>query len=102
MCDGGDVLKPFKSTLDVIDPFGLGPVKHGPGIGGSLLAKPKPMSFKPPKTDINTEAAAAAAKHQQDLLALAFGLSDTQTTGAQGLGAVPKSLLMPKATLGGY
>lgn len=99
MCDGGDVFKPFKKTLDVIDPFG---VAHKGGVGADLLAKPRPMSFKPPKTDINTEAAAAAAKHQQDLLALAFGLSDTQTTGAQGLGAVPKSLLMPKATLGGY
>ena len=59
-------------------------------------------SKKPPKLKIDQDAANAAAQHSKDLLAVAFGLGDTKLTGQQGLGSVPKSLLTPKSTLGGY
>lgn len=99
MCSSGGLLDFDKKVYSaVLDPFGRG---GSLGLMG-LVAVTPPAFPKPPKLAIDQGKADAAAQHQKDLLAAAFGLSDTKLTGQQGLGSVPKSLLQPKTTLGGY
>lgn len=88
----------------LVDPFGIYGVnkEHTVQTAGGLLNATGLKAIKPPKLAIDSAAADAAAAHTKDLLAAAFGLNDTKLTGQQGLGSVPKSLLAPKTTLGGY
>jgi hypothetical protein len=99
MCGGGGGRGGALKSLGEIfvDPSGA----HDINKAGPLASPIKPDFRKPPNTDINTELTASAAQHAKDLQALAFGISDTKLTPATGLGSVPKSLLLPKQTLGG-